>query len=84
MLSPKYKNKTLFVLAVPEALVREIDEKGLPLRTFRHVGRDAQGDILSEGQVLPYHAHYIKLLKEGSLFAADLATAELAGTNFSQ
>jgi hypothetical protein len=79
MVSPRHKNKVLHVLAVPHALVREVNERGEPLADFRHVGCDGHGKVKPEGQLLPYHKHYVAKLKEGSLLAVDLETAKLAG-----
>ena len=90
MVSPKYKNKQLFVQAVPHANVREIDENGKPLMALRVVGKVAIVDtennsveyqVLPEGVIIPYHWHYIAQLKEGSLVPMDLETAQLSGSN---
>lgn len=80
-MTPKYKNRTLLVLAIPEADVREIDENGSPLRDVRYVGKDSEGN-LGPAHCVPYHTHYIAKLKEGSLLAASLETAQLAGVSY--
>lgn len=80
--SPRFKNKTLLVLAVEGADVREIDEHGAPIRDVRFVGKTQFREIKSEGHILPYHSHYISRLKDGSLLALDQQTAELAGVSF--
>lgn len=84
MVSPKFKNKILWVKAVPEASVREIDEQGRPLSEHRIVGKDFSDglSILKDGQKLPYHSHYIARLKEKALLPMDLETAVLSGVSF--
>lgn len=81
MPSPKYKDVTLWVLALDGKDVREIDENGRPLMEIRVVGKTS-GQIIPEGVRVPYHSHYIARLKEGMLLPMDLATAQLAGVNW--
>ena len=81
MPSPRYKNVQLFVLALPDKDVREIDEQGRPLMACRMVGKQ-DGDVIPGGVKVPYHSHYIARLKEGSLLPMDKATATLAGVRF--
>lgn len=79
MVSPRFRNINLFVLAQDGKDVREIDENGKPLMTCRNVGKDDQNRVLETGVQIPYHPHYIARLKEGMLLPLDLATAQLAG-----
>ncbi len=79
MVAPRFKNTTLWVLALDGKDVREIDETGRPLMTCRNVGKDEQNQVRLEGSHVPYHPHYIARLKEGMLLPMDLATAQLAG-----
>lgn len=78
MVSPRYKNTQLWVLALDGKEVREIDEQGRPLMACRTVGKD-NGQVIAAGVKVPYSSHYIARLKEGSLLPMDLATAKLAG-----
>jgi hypothetical protein len=78
MPSPRFKNVTLFVLALDGKDVREIDENGKPLMDLRVVGK-RNGKVLPDGVQIPYHSHYIARLKEGMLLPLDLATAQHAG-----
>lgn len=80
-LKQKRKDTFLFVRAVAQANVHEISEKGVPLMDFRIVGKE-HGEIVLPGVMVPYHSHYVNKLKEGSLQAADLDTAKLAGVAF--
>jgi hypothetical protein len=81
---------TLWVKAVPEASVREIDEFGRPLggQTCRMVGKsynketDDFTDIDQTGVDVPYHPMYITRLKEKALLPMDIQTAMLAGVRF--
>ncbi len=79
MVSPRFRNTTLWVLALDGKDVREIDENGKPLMTCRNVGKDSSNQVIDSGVKLPYHSHYIARLKEGMLLPMDLATAQLAG-----
>lgn len=81
MPSPRFKNVTLWVLALPGKEVREIDENGKPLMDCRLVGID-HGTIIPQGVRIPYHSHYIARLKERMLLPMDLPTAELAGVSW--
>jgi hypothetical protein len=81
MVSPRYKNTKLHVIAVDGKECREIDENGKTIMDYRIVGK-LQGKIIPEGVILPYHAHYINLLKQGSLLPVDQVTAKLAGVNW--
>ena len=81
MVSPRFKNVKLWVLALHDKDVREIDESGKPLMACRLVGK-LDGNVLPEGEMIPYHSHYVARLKEGALKPMDLATAELAGVPF--
>lgn len=83
MPSPRFRNVKLWVKAVNGADVREIDELGKPLLACRLVGKE-HGQVVMEGAKLPYHSHYIARLKEGSLLAMDLHTAQLAGVPFTK
>lgn len=79
MVSPRHKNTILFVKALPDKQVREIDtDTGRPLMAMRFVGKD-NGVIIEEGVKIPYHVHYIDQLKKGALLPVDVATAVLAG-----
>jgi hypothetical protein len=82
-LSKRYKDILLSVIATDMANVHEIDEQGRPLMEFRIVGK-AGRQVIPEGVKVPYHAHYIARLKEGSLLPADIETARLAGVPFVQ
>lgn len=79
MVSPRFRNTTLWVLALDGKDIREIDENGRPLMTCRNVGKDDQNRVLDSGVQVPYHPHYIARIKEGMLLPLDLATAQLAG-----
>lgn len=79
MVSPRFKNTTLWVLALDGKDVREIDETGRPLMTCRNVGKNENNQVVDSGAKIPYHSHYIARLKEGMLLPMDLATAQLAG-----
>jgi hypothetical protein len=81
MVSPRFKNIKLWVLAKEGKDVREIDENGKPLMDCRLVGKQ-NGEILKEGVKLPYHSHYVARLKEGALDPMDIRTAQLAGVVF--
>jgi hypothetical protein len=85
----KRKNKKLWVKAVPEANVREIDEYGRPLGggVCRFVGKtwnaDEENFIVDQaGTTVPYHPMYINRLKEKALLPMDVATAQLSGVIF--
>ena len=80
-MAPKHKRTTLWVKALAEANVREIDQNGRPLMALRVIGKQ-NGEILPGGVQIPYHAHYIAELKRHSLIPMDIATAKLAGVNF--
>lgn len=79
MVSPRFRNTLLWVLALDGKDVREIDEHGKPLMSCRCVGKDSNGHVMLEGAKIAYHPHYIARLKEGMLLPMDLATAQLAG-----
>ena len=81
MPSPRFKNVTLWVLALPGKDVREIDEQGKPLMALRVVGK-TNHEVIAEGVRIPYHAHYIDNLKKGMLLPMDINTAQLAGVNW--
>lgn len=81
MVSPKFQKTILYVRALPGKDVREISSDGKPLMALRVVGKE-NGEIISAGVRVPYHAHYIAKLKEGSLAPMDLATADLAGVPY--
>lgn len=83
MPAPRYKNILLYVKALPDKDVREIDEYGRPLMDVRVIGKE-NGQIVAAGAKIPYHAHYIARLKEGSLLAMDAQTAQLAGVSFTR
>ena len=78
---------TLWVKAVPEANVREIDEYGRPLNVgmCRYIGKSYSSEdedftnIDESGVDVPYHALYINRLKEKALLPMDIQTAMLAG-----
>lgn len=77
----------LFVRAIGEANVREIDENGKPLlgTNCRFVGKvyDKENNTFEvswSGVHIPYHSHYIARLKEGTLLPMDISTAILSGT----
>jgi hypothetical protein len=78
-LAPKFKNTTLWVLALVGKDVREIDEFGKPLMNCRNVGKDVDNQVISSGSVIPFHSHYIARLREGMLLPMDFATAQHAG-----
>jgi hypothetical protein len=84
MVAPKFRKTTLWVRAIDEAEVREIDENGRPLMALRRVGKDEFGDVMWQGQTVPYHPHYIAKLKEKVLLPMDQDTAILAGVPFNQ
>src|ERR1700692_3829080 len=69
----------LWVKAAEHSAIREVDETGKPLMNMRFVGYDLQNNIMEEGVKLPYMVHYISHLKQGSLIAMDVQTAQLAG-----
>ena len=78
MVSPKHRNTVLHVKAV--GLVRHIDvETGRPQQNMRFVGRDANHNILPEGERISYHSFYIQQLKDRALEPMDLATRKAAG-----
>ena len=78
MVAPKFRKTFLNVLALDGKDVREIDEKGSPLMDCRVVGK-TNGVVIQTGVRIPYHSHYIKNIKEGSLLPLDIETARLAG-----
>ena len=81
MVSPRFKTKLLWVLALDGKDVREIDENGKPLMDCRVVGK-LNGVVIPEGVKLPYHTHYIAQLKDIMLLPLDVETAQLAGVAF--
>jgi|HubBroStandDraft_2_1064218.scaffolds.fasta_scaffold81289_2 hypothetical protein len=89
MVNRRYKDTFLYVRAIGEANVREIDEFGRPLlgAKCRFVGKIYEPDSDSFevdwcGVYIPYHSHYIARLKEGTLLPMDAGTAILAGVRF--
>src|ERR1017187_256662 len=80
----------LWVKAVPEASVREIDEFGRPLKVgmCRFVGKTYDADmddftnIDVNGVKVPYHPIYISRIKEKALLPMDIATAQLSGVTY--
>jgi hypothetical protein len=82
-MAPKHKMISLWVKALAEANVREIDQQGKPLMALRVVGKQ-NGQVLPEGVQVPYHPHYIAEIKRQSLMPMDLQTAKLAGVHFTE
>jgi hypothetical protein len=81
MVAPRHKQATLWVKAV--SLVRHINpETGLPIKDMSFVGRDANFDVIPEGERVAYHSFYVNELKLKTLLPMDLETAQLAGVSF--
>lgn len=85
------KEKTLFVMATPNASVIEINQFGQFIagegQQRRFVGKRfnqtlEQWEIIPEGVFVVYHPEYIKHLKDKSLLPANQETALAAGVSF--
>jgi hypothetical protein len=81
----KLKDTMLKVKAVPSAHVMPLGATNQGQLQF--IGKifnieTREFDIIEDGVTIPYHPEYIKHLKDHSLLAVDLQTAQKAGVPF--